>query len=231
LVKKAGLSASNIREGSRRKQHPIVGKVFSDDGVEYIVTGVRYVNNVKTVFYRKHPDGKEVFEHEYRTFDKVGGNIVGDTYSYLTGDEFEGERHAVLLTDSGPRKAQFMGPGTNLIFRLQRGDQGLTMCDRVARRHDIDYALAGLATTKEDHEKLIRYADNRMLRKLDNIKTFGYDYSVNVQQGKLIMAKVALEDYNIIDKASFGGAFNRTYLKEDVALLMRERKAMQVAGF
>lgn len=37
---------------------------------------------------------------------------------------------------------QYMGPGTKLKTRLQRGDPGINRLDKIAKRHDIAYAKA-----------------------------------------------------------------------------------------
>jgi hypothetical protein len=134
------------------------------------------------------------------------------------------------MTKDGMRKAQFMGPGTNVLFRLRRGDQGLTPCDRVARRHDIDYALAGSALTKEKQISMVRKADERMVRKLNEIANRGLDYQVNIQQGKLISAKMKMEDFGIMNMGSFSGDL-RYYKSKDYVLLIQEREKMKWNGY
>ena len=58
---------------------------------------------------------------------------------------YPGENHAILKLPNGmPGIANFMGPGTQVVKRLQRGDPPRTASDKTAMRHDIDY---GLATT------------------------------------------------------------------------------------
>ena len=37
---------------------------------------------------------------------------------------------------------QYMGPGTHLEKRLNRGDPGINWLDRIAKQHDIDYSRA-----------------------------------------------------------------------------------------
>jgi hypothetical protein len=54
-----------------------------------------------------------------------------------------GERHVLLkMPDGSNQFASFMGPGTNVMARLKRGDHGKTEADEIARAHDIRYSLA-----------------------------------------------------------------------------------------
>ena len=61
---------------------------------------------------------------------------------------YPGEHHAILELPNGKNGiANYMGPGTQVVKRLIREDQGRTESDNVAKRHDIDYELAsGLPT-------------------------------------------------------------------------------------
>jgi hypothetical protein len=77
---------------------------------------------------------------------------------------FPGEKHTILKLPNGRTGiANYMGPGTNVIERLKRGDKGRTPADTVAKRHDIDYTLASGKATKEEQLKAVRNADNRMI--------------------------------------------------------------------
>ena len=57
---------------------------------------------------------------------------------------------------------QYMGPGTHLKKRLQRGDPGINRLDRIAKQHDIDYSRA--KTLKDKH-----VADRKMIRAIDHL--------------------------------------------------------------
>ena len=61
------------------------------------------------------------------------------------------------------RRYQFLGPGTFLKKRLDRGDQGINRLDHIARQHDIDYSMA---TSLEDKWK----ADDKMVEALKVIE-------------------------------------------------------------
>ena len=62
--------------------------------------------------------------------------------------------------------ANYMGPGTEVVKRLKRGDPGRTPADMVAKRHDIDYTLASGSRDEASQLKQIRTADNRMINSL-----------------------------------------------------------------
>ena len=81
---------------------------------------------------------------------------------------YPGEKHALLkLPSGGMARASFMGPQTQLLQRLRRGDPPRTLSDKVAKRHDIDYALATDVAG-------IRKADLRMVKSIQKIKTYFY---------------------------------------------------------
>lgn len=69
---------------------------------------------------------------------------------------FPGEKHLVLNTDSGFTRANYCGPGTNILKRLRRGDEGVSDVDSACKIHDLLYSTA---KNKQD----IRAADNRLL--------------------------------------------------------------------
>ena len=55
-------------------------------------------------------------------------NLFGDKKN----DLFPGEKHVPLYTNKGFKIGQFIGPGTQIVKRLRRGDKGLTDSDRTA---------------------------------------------------------------------------------------------------
>lgn len=56
----------------------------------------------------------------------------------------------------------YMGPGTKLKTRLQRGDPGINRLDKIAKRHDIAYAKA---KSLKDKWK----ADQTMIKAISNL--------------------------------------------------------------
>ena len=102
----------------------------------------------------------------------------------LSGDNLlPGERHGLLLLPNGDySRANYMGPGTNLAVRIPRGDRGLSAVDRIAKAHDIRYALAS-------SERDTQVADAKMIRAVQSIERKGKDRGFNIAQAKLIKVK------------------------------------------
>lgn len=90
---------------------------------------------------------------------------------------FPGEMHTPLYTGNARFAiANYMGPGTNLIGRLKRGDDGITDMDTISQAHDIRYALA---KGPED----ILTADRRMIKSAESSS----DSGVNRKLGSTVM--------------------------------------------
>lgn len=142
-------------------------------------------------------------------------------------DSFPGEKHAILKLRNGKAgMANYMGPGTNVLARLRRGDPPRTAADKVAMRHDIDYELAKNAKTKEEQIKKIREADERMVHELNKISKKGGDSMINIEQGRrLIQGKMMAEDAGYLDRGSFGGELN-PHSEEDTNFLMKQRSKL-----
>jgi len=124
-----------------------------------------------------------------RTFTKQAAKIV----SLLAGqgkevvdNRLEGESHGLLRLPNGKFQfANYMGPGTQLIRRLKRGDPGLTPVDRLAKVHDIDYSLA---TTPQD----VRKADKVFIKGIKKARKQG-ESTFNIRQAQLLVPKAAYE--------------------------------------
>lgn len=114
---------------------------------------------------------------------------------------FPGEAHAPQITPDGSIKpGGYIGPGTQIIQRaklLSQGDksvQPVSVVDKVAEIHDIDYQLASDSKTKEEQLKKVRQADLDMLKRLKKIKKKKLDKKANILLGeKGIGAKVGIE--------------------------------------
>ena len=147
---------------------------------------------------------------------------------------FPGEKHAILKLGNGrPGIANYMGPGTNVIERLKRGDKGRTPADTVAKRHDIDYTLASGKSTKEEQLKAVRQADNRMLNSLKDISSgkHGGDSRLNIQTGlRLIQAKKLGEDLGVLSRSKFAGPLE-TIPHGDQVLLLNNQQELEQEGF
>lgn len=126
---------------------------------------------------------------------------------------FEGENHGVLwVPGKGFQRANYMGPGTQIIQRLKRGDQGKTAIDQIATLHDIDYTLASSADTEEEQARLGREADNRMIESGWKAYKAGKENLFNLVEGAgLIKAKTLLEDWGLLSKTKFLSARSFKY--------------------
>ena len=111
---------------------------------------------------------------------------------------FPGEMHAILRLPNGrPGVANWMGPGTNVEARLQRGDPPRTESDRVARTHDIRYALA-------NNNADVRVADQKMVQALKRVAASKGDSRVNIEMGlRPIQAKMLLERSGVAKPEQF----------------------------
>ena len=122
-------------------------------------------------------------------------------------------------------------PGTHVIERLQRGDPPRTQSDKVAQRHDIDYALAKGLKDKTQQALAIREADKRMVKTLKRLGAEEKDSQINIQQGmRLIQGKMALEEVGKLPPGSFGGDLVKLNDKDKI-LLMSKRAGLTQQGF
>lgn len=120
--------------------------------------------------------------------------------------KLDGEHHGVLwVPGSGFQRANFMGPGTQIIERLRRGDKGKTPIDEISRLHDIEYTMAsGLAKNDKELQDQVRAADLRMMYSGWNAFLEGRESWFNTLQGAgLIKAKTLLEDWGILNRNRF----------------------------
>ena len=145
---------------------------------------------------------------------------------------FTGETHMIMKLKNGKNGvANFMGPGTQVIERVKRGDPGRTPADSVAKMHDIQYSLAGNARNKADQLKQVRLADNRMISSLKRIRANRSDAGRNISAGmRLIQAKEIGEDLGILDKQKFAGPLNQLSAGDN-ALLKSAQSQMKQEGF
>lgn len=125
------------------------------------------------------------------------------------------EKHAILRNKGKWERANFMGPGTELLPRLRRGDKGKTYMDEVSKLHDIEYTLAaGECRDQACVRKKVRQADERMVASAKKAWQGKKDHWFNVVQGGgLIQAKMLLEDMKILDGSRFAGKHTGKYLK------------------
>lgn len=138
---------------------------------------------------------------------------------------FEGEQHSPLIVNGKMRVARFVGPGTQIIKRIKRGDKPLTETDAVAELHDINYSLS---SNLDD----VRNADLRMINKLKEIEQKKLDNKLNILAGKkAIETKVWLEDKGLLDKNKFFDNNLSSLSSDDKQLLENKRNELIQQGY
>jgi hypothetical protein len=202
------------------------------------MSGEGFMDIVRGIFNK----GKEGAKYLYDNKDKIADAYSGEIGTALRNmipdsDEnarpgFAGEKHMILQLKNGKNGvANYMGPGTEVIKRLKRGDPGRTPADTVAKRHDIDYVLAQGARTPADQFKQIRAADDRMINSLKKIQANKGDAGRNIQAGmRLIQAKKLGEDSGILSKDKFAGPL-KSISDADKILLMSNRARLTQEGY
>jgi len=163
---------------------------------------------------------------EYNAESKIfGGSILGDVYSSVSGQRFKDERHVPLITDKGVKLAEFAGPGTHIKYRIENNIKPLGAVDKSAKAHDIRYSLS---KNVDD----VRFADNKMISKLEEIDRKGLDYKLNVKAVKTAMkAKRLFEDVGVWDKGSFSDMKGAELSDSDKRLFESELNKLVQEGF
>ena len=212
------------------------GDSMSGEGVMDIARGLYgKVKSGASYLYDKRGTIKDLGEKAVQFYGSDFGKAIQNVLpssDETARDGFAGERHAILQLPNGRYGvANYMGPGTQVIKRLQRGDPPRTLSDKTAMRHDIDYALAAGMKNKDLQNKAIREADKRMVANLDRIAKMNGDAKKNIFQGKrLIQGKMAAEDVGLMAKGSFGGDLNPISDKDRI-LLMANQKQLAQQGY
>jgi len=163
---------------------------------------------------------------EYNAESQIfGGSILGDVYSSVSGQRFKDERHVPLITDKGVKLAEFAGPGTHIKYRIENNIKPLGAVDKSAKAHDIRYSLS---QNVDD----VRFADNKMISKLEEIDRKGLDYKLNVKAVKTAMkAKRLFEDVGVWDKGSFSDMKGAELSDSDKRLFESELNKLVQEGF
>ena len=163
---------------------------------------------------------------EYNAKSQIfGGSILGDVYSSVSGQRFKDERHVPLITDKGVKLAEFAGPGTHIKYRIENNIKPLGAVDKSAKAHDIRYSLS---KNVDD----VRFADNKMISKLEEIDRKGLDYKINVKAVKTAMkAKRLFEDVGVWDKGSFSDMKGAELSDSDKRLFESELNKLVQEGF
>lgn len=177
--------------------------------------------------------GASIAKKTYKKQQKGAGFINSILNALPSSDKnarpgYPGEKHTMLKLPNGlPGRANFVGPGTQIVKRLRRGDPPRTLTDKVAQMHDIRLTLS---RTPED----VRYGDNKMISKLKELSRKKLDSQFNIQQGmKAIQLKTSLEDAGVLPKGSFGNMGDKVdkIPRADLVLLRRKEKQLEQQGF
>jgi hypothetical protein len=138
----------------------------------------------------------------------------------LLSAEFRGEKHPPLITSRGLKRGNFAGPGTHVLERIKRGDQGVNFTDSVAKGHDLRYMLA-------KNQGDIRSADFKFIKSLSGSKGNIINKTVarNVMKGK-----VFLENKGLMSRSQFSGSLPNALDADDKLMLQAELGKMEQKG-
>lgn len=176
------------------------------------MSGQGFTDTIKSIYDKGKNVGKFLVDAYTGEVGTALRNMIPDSDENARPG-FPGEQHAILQLPNGKTGvANYMGPGTNLIERLKRGDPPRTEVDKVCMAHDIRYSLA-------KNQSDIRNADNIMINKIDEISRNRLDSSQNIAQARLMKAKVIGEDLGLLKKDAFSGDLSKN---EDISKIDRE---------
>ena len=150
------------------------------------MSGEGFTDIMKSI-YNKGKDGvKFLYNNKGAIADAYSSELGNSIRNAIPNSDdtgrpgFAGEKHAILKLSNGKYGVgNYIGPGTQVVKRLERGDPPRTQIDRVAMGHDIRYQLA-----KNVND--IRRADVIMINKVSSIEKNKGDSQFNINQGKLI---------------------------------------------
>jgi hypothetical protein len=141
---------------------------------------------------------------------------------------FPGELHPFIRCNNGKWcQPNFIGPGTALKQRLERGDPPRTDIDQGAMAHDIRYTLA-------ENMDDIRHADKKLLDVVEKSKNDA-PYNKHLV-GKAIKSKAWLEKYKLMDPSLFAGDVRASYAQrglsdEDVVRMESKLATLEQEGY
>ena len=199
---KGKVSKKERMKGQIMKKYP----QLNDDSAELVMKVVD-----KTP--KKEMKGKGMFDKIVNKTVKLYNKVRGKKTDPRSHVLKEGERHAILMDKNGGLAgAKFIGPNTDLRGNLNEllekhgGNISLALADKnfvaksdkVAAAHDLRYQLYA------NQPKKVRDADERMVRRLKELKKNKEDKNFNINPALLgIAGKMKLEDKGIMKKGSF----------------------------
>lgn len=191
--------------------------------IQNSMAGEGIVDTVKSVYQKGKMGLTSIMNNYTGDLGTAIRNAIPDSDNTARAG-FSGEKHAILKLENGKMGvANYMGPGTNVMARLKRGDPGRTETDRASMAHDIRY---GLAQNIGD----IRNADKIMMTAVDRASKNKTDAPMNIAQARLIKAKMGLEDVGLLKRDAFGGKENFVS-PEDKAFLTNKLKGLEQQGY
>lgn len=180
---------------------------------------------IKSIYDKGKQGVEYLFKNKDKIVDAYSGEIGTAIKNALPDSDdtarpsFAGEKHGILTLKNGKYgTANYMGPGTNLIERLKRGDPPRTEVDKASMAHDIRYSLA---RNTDD----IRKADNIMMSAVDRISRDKLDDPKNIAQARLIKLKTIGEDLGVIRRDAFSGDLKNNKIDDKDRILMMSKIA------
>jgi hypothetical protein len=164
-----------------------------------------------------------------------GCGIYDKTVNFLTGSKLkDGEKHAIIY-DPIKKKytaANYIGPGTDLLVRLRRGDPPITKADKVAMSHDISYSLSKDVNS-------IRAADAKMVKKLKELRKNKEDSAFNTIPAQIgiqaneLLAKILPTKYfdKFVNYMTNYKEENSKLSNDDQFLLQNKLKELESEGY
>ena len=160
-----------------------------------------------------------------------GQGIIGNLLDRT--QKFPGERHVPLITDKGIRLANWAGPGTNIDARLNGSvniREPITAVDKSAMAHDLRYTLA-----KNTND--IRFADNKMISKLNDIERDKQDYRLNIiavknaMRSKRFFENITNQKGELFSNIKKGETIDGKVSPENELKYNRELRKLEMSGF
>jgi len=160
-----------------------------------------------------------------------GQGIIGNLLDKT--QKFSGERHVPLITDKGIKLANWAGPGTNIDTRLNGPSnikEPISAVDKSAMAHDLRYTLA-----KNTND--IRFADNKMISKLNDIERDKQDYRLNIiavknaMRSKRFFENVTNQKGELFSNIKKGETINGKVSPENELKYNRELRKLEMSGF
>jgi len=161
-----------------------------------------------------------------------GQGIIGDLIDKT--QKFPGERHIPLISDKGKiRLANWAGPNTAIDIRLNGSPdikEPISAVDRSAMAHDLRYTLA-----KNTND--IRFADNKMISKLNDIERDKQDYRLNIiavknaMKSKRFFENVTNKQGELFSNIKKGETIDGKLSPEKELKYNRELRKLEMNGF